>query len=172
MAASEITTPAHPELVPARMVNEFTYCFRLAYMEWVQGEFADSADIVDSRFQQRRVDRPSGSLLVPEDTTEAAFADDSRIHARSVLLSDETLGAIARIDLVEADCARRNPAVLYCLHSRKGVAALKEDGPEAESHNHEEFPRPTGRGRIEVRCTLTPTRCISPVSMTERSWPH
>ncbi len=109
MAASEITTPAHPELVPARMVNEFTYCPRLAYMEWVQGEFADSADTVDGRFQHRRVDRPSGNLLMPEDSAEEDVPADDQVHARSVLLSDETLGAIARIDLVEADGARATP---------------------------------------------------------------
>ena len=109
MAASEITTPAHPELVPARMVNEFTYCPRLAYMEWVQGEFADSADTIDGRFQHRRVDRPSGSLAMPEDSVEGDVPTDDQVHARSVLLSDETLGAIARIDLVEADGVRATP---------------------------------------------------------------
>ncbi len=29
---------ALPDLVPARMLNEFAYCPRLAYLEWVQGE--------------------------------------------------------------------------------------------------------------------------------------
>jgi CRISPR-associated protein Cas1 len=29
------------------MVNEFQYCPRLAYLEWVQGEWADSADTVE-----------------------------------------------------------------------------------------------------------------------------
>ena len=38
-----------PELVPARMLNELTYCPRLCYMEWVQGEFAHSADTLDGR---------------------------------------------------------------------------------------------------------------------------
>ena len=51
-----------PELVPARMLNEFTYCPRLCYMEWVQGEFAHSADTVDGRFQHRRVDQSTGEL--------------------------------------------------------------------------------------------------------------
>jgi len=36
-----------PDLVPARILNEFAYCPRLAYIEWVQGEFADSADTVE-----------------------------------------------------------------------------------------------------------------------------
>ena len=53
------------ELVPARMLNEFAYCPRLCYLEWVQGEFAHSADTVDGRFVHRRVDRESGSLPGP-----------------------------------------------------------------------------------------------------------
>jgi len=42
-----------PDLVPARMVNEFTYCPRLFFLEWVQARFADNADTVDGRYQHR-----------------------------------------------------------------------------------------------------------------------
>ena len=94
---------AGAELVPARMLNEFAYCPRLCYLEWVQGEFAHSEDTLDGRFQHRRVDRPSGDLSGPDP------GDDGVIHARSVLLSDEELGAIARIDLVEAQGSRATP---------------------------------------------------------------
>ena len=95
-----------PELVPARMLNEYAYCPRLAYLEWVQGEFADSVDTVEGRFQHRRVDRPSGTLpLRPgSDVVDSAEEDGEppeTIHARSVLVSDGALGAIARIDLIE-----------------------------------------------------------------------
>ena len=112
------TTDNHPtsapELVPARMLNEFTYCPRLCYMEWVQGEFAHSADTVDGRFQHRRVDRPTGELPARGRNGESPGAEDDekqpdQIHARSVLLSDEGLGAIARIDLVEAEGGRATP---------------------------------------------------------------
>lgn len=100
-----MTTTGVPELVPARMLNEFAYCPRLCYLEWVQGEFAHSADTSDGRFQHRRVDQPSGNLALPpspsDDDADADAGD--KIHARSVTLSDDTLGAIARIDLVEAD---------------------------------------------------------------------
>ncbi len=95
-----------PDLVPARMLNEYAYCPRLAYLEWVQGEFADSVDTVEGRFQHRRVDQPSGELpALPDDdslqpVSEVAQSPET-VHARSVLLSDNTLGAIARIDLVE-----------------------------------------------------------------------
>ena len=42
------------------MLNEYAYCPRLSYLEWVQGEFEDSVDTIEGRFQHRRVDRPSG----------------------------------------------------------------------------------------------------------------
>ena len=34
--------PPVPELIPARMLNESTYCPRLAYLMWVQQEWAES----------------------------------------------------------------------------------------------------------------------------------
>ena len=104
-----MTTTGVPELVPARMLNEFAYCPRLCYLEWVQGEFAHSADTSDGRFQHRRVDQPTGNLALPppsspsDDDADADADAGDKIHARSVTLSDDTLGAIARIDLVEAD---------------------------------------------------------------------
>ena len=57
------------------------------------------------RYQHRRVDQPTGNLALPPPSypsDDDADAGD-KIHARSVTLSDDTLGAIARIDLVEAD---------------------------------------------------------------------
>lgn len=45
-------------LIPVRMLNEHVYCPRLAYLEWVQGEWADSADTVEGRYKHRRVDKP------------------------------------------------------------------------------------------------------------------
>ena len=88
------------------MLNEYAYCPRLAYLEWVQGEFADSVDTVEGRFQHRRVDSPSGKLPVPsDDNTDDSVKGDGAapeaIHARSVTVSDNILGAIARIDLIE-----------------------------------------------------------------------
>ena len=110
---SDLTHPTGvPALVPARMLNEYTYCPRLCYMEWVQGEFAHSADTLDGRFQHRRVDQPSGDLPAQDGKADGPEEDDrqpERIHARSVMLSDEELGAIARIDLVEAEGDRVTP---------------------------------------------------------------
>ncbi|MGN6107974.1 MAG: CRISPR-associated endonuclease Cas4g/Cas1g [Kofleriaceae bacterium] len=92
-----------PELVPARMLNEHTYCPRLAYLEWVQGDFADSADTIDGRFQHRNVNPESGSLPDPDQPVE------ERLHARSVMLSAPVVGLIARMDLIEADGRKVTP---------------------------------------------------------------
>ncbi len=92
-------------LLPARMVNEYQYCPRLAYLEWVQGEWADSADTVEGHHAHRRVDRPGGDLPAPgESSTE------ERIHARSITLSSTRLGLIARMDLVEGEGNTVTPA--------------------------------------------------------------
>lgn len=85
-------------LLPARMINEYQYCPRLAYLEWVQGEWADSADTVEGRHTHRRVDRPSGELPPPED-----LEDTEHIHASSITLSSNRLGLIAKMDVVESE---------------------------------------------------------------------
>src|SRR5438874_1423086 len=45
-----------PDYLPARMVNEFAYCPRLFFYEWVEGLFAESIDTVEGSIQHRRVD--------------------------------------------------------------------------------------------------------------------
>lgn len=85
-------------LLPARMVNEYEYCPRLAYLEWVQGEWAESGDTVEGRHVHRRVDRPGGKLPDPGGSD-----DGERFHARSITLSSNRLGLIAKLDLVEAE---------------------------------------------------------------------
>lgn len=86
-------------LIPVRMLNEHVYCPRLAYLEWVQGEWADSVDTVDGRWRHRRVDRPSGDL----PNAEQAEAEHTEIHARSITLSSSKLGLIAKLDLIEGE---------------------------------------------------------------------
>lgn len=88
---------AEAPLVPARMVNEWVYCPRLAYLEWVEGHWADSADTAEGRRVHARTDAGGPALPAPD------ALEDRTPKARSVLLSSERLGMIARIDVVEAD---------------------------------------------------------------------
>lgn len=84
-----------PGLVPARMVNEFTYCQRLFFLEWVSAQFADNLDTVDGRWQHRVVDEERGAAPLP---------DEGRVRAaRSVMLSSDRLGLVAKADLLEGD---------------------------------------------------------------------
>ncbi len=103
-------------LLPARMVNEYQYCPRLAYLEWVQGEWAESVDTVDGRYRHRRVDKPSGDLPDPGDSPPMEPQ-----HARSITLSSNRLGLIARMDVVEADGTVATP-VDYKRGKRPHVA--------------------------------------------------
>lgn len=86
---------AVPTLLPARMLNEFSYCPRLFYLEWVQSRFVDNDDTVEGSFHHRRVDKEKGSAPLP--------SEGQLIRAQSLTLSSEELGIIAKIDLVESD---------------------------------------------------------------------
>jgi CRISPR-associated protein Cas1 len=91
-----------PDYLPARMVNEFVYCPRLFFYEWVEGVFRESADTLEGSAQHKRVDaRPSE---LPE-----AGQSEEKIHARSVTLSSERLRVIAKLDLVEAEGTAATP---------------------------------------------------------------
>ena len=99
----EISLPAPPvtgdeQLVPARMVNEFVYCPRLAYLMWVQAEWAETGDTVDGRRVHARVDRANAPLPDPE----AVENGQQKVISRALTLSSERLGVIARIDIAEA----------------------------------------------------------------------
>lgn len=83
------------DLLPARMVNEFVYCPRLFYLEWVEARFADNDDTRLGRYVHRKVDTETGAAPLPEE--------GELIAARSLMLSSQHLGVIAKIDIVEGD---------------------------------------------------------------------
>jgi CRISP-associated protein Cas1 len=87
-----------PDLLPARMLNEYTYCPRLFYLEWVQRVFAPSEDTVTGSAVHERADRPRGELR-----------EESGITATSVALSSERLGLTAVIDVTEGTGSKVRP---------------------------------------------------------------
>ena len=95
-----------PDFVPARMVADFAYCPRLAYMEWAQGEFAHNEYTLDGKLTHRRVETPSGDVRA--NGNGASENGEVKI-ARSITLSDSALGAVAKIDLVESDGSKATP---------------------------------------------------------------
>jgi CRISPR-associated protein Cas1 len=76
------------------MVNEFSYCPRLFFLEWVQARFADNTDTVEGRYAHRNVDRQAGAAPLP--------SEGDLVASKSVMLSSTKLGLVARVDLVES----------------------------------------------------------------------
>lgn len=113
-------TETDPQQIPARMLNEFVYCRRLFYYEFVEGVFVESADTLRGAAIHRRVDSGSGALPKPKPKKNAsqpraasataqpaepetgAAAEPEIIHSRSVQMGSERLGVTAKMDLVEA----------------------------------------------------------------------
>lgn len=92
--------------VPARMLNEYVYCPRLAYLEWVQGEWQDNADTVSGRLGHSRVDKPRRSTA---EKLEDDPTGDEHIHITSLHLTSERLGITAKLDLAELAGQRAVP---------------------------------------------------------------
>jgi CRISPR-associated protein Cas1 len=108
-----------PDYLPARMVNEFVYCPRLFFYEWVEGLFRESADTLEGKLQHRRVDEKTSAMPAP------AGADGERIHARSVSLSSERLRVIAKTDLIELSGAVATPVDYKHGKPREGRDGLE-----------------------------------------------
>src|SRR3972149_2195434 len=97
-AGGELSTPSQPSPgpvaapLPARMLNEFAYCPRLFFLEYVQGDFRDNPDTVEGRITHRRVDKEKGKVpaadeLAPEDKVRIPFSEE-RV-ARTLELRDQ-----------------------------------------------------------------------------------
>lgn len=97
-----------PDLLPARILNEYVYCPRLAYLEWAEGRFTDNADTIEGKLAHRRVDRERGSAATPHEVVNAG-EEDPPSPVTSLTLSSERLGLIAKIDLVEFSAGRARP---------------------------------------------------------------
>ena len=87
-------TKDSPELLPARMLNEYVYCPRLFYFEWVDQRWADSHDTEQGHFAHRAVDKRTGSLPEPESAEVPARVTSLRIESHA-------LGLVAVLDRVE-----------------------------------------------------------------------
>lgn len=85
-------------LVPARMLNEWAYCPRLAALEWVHGEWADSDDTTEGHRAHAKADTARAPAL-----PEPEALGDRAMKSRRLLLGSPALGMTAKIDLLETE---------------------------------------------------------------------
>ena len=107
-----------PDLLPVRMLNEFSFCERLFYLEWVQRNFEDSADTIEGGMTHRNVDKISGNL--PEKDSLEFNAD---FQVTSLLLSGTQSRLISRLDLIEVSNGCVSP-----VEYKKGMPSGSGDG--------------------------------------------
>jgi len=91
-----------PDYLPARMVNEFVYCPRLFFYEWVEGIFRESVHTVEGSVQHARVDKEGGDLPPAEE-----MPDDLKTQA--ITLSSERLRVVAKMDVVQVEDGYARP---------------------------------------------------------------
>ena len=103
-----------PDLLPARMLNEFVYCPRLFFYEWVEGVFENSADTLEGQAKHTRVDSGPTAMPVAKDL------DGQKIHSRSVTLSSERVGLTAKLDLIESDTGAANDNSVRPVDYKRG----------------------------------------------------
>jgi CRISPR-associated protein Cas1 len=139
------------------MLNEFVYCPRLFYYEHVEGVFVESADTVKGAAVHARVDKgngamPKGSTAGPAvpaggppadakataDQTQSPCAvsappsadeplKEETIHSRSVMLGSDSLGVVAKMDLIESTLDGDGAAVRVCPVDYKVGSPRKGD---------------------------------------------
>ncbi len=145
---------AEPQQIPARMLNEFVYCQRLFYYEFVEGVFVESADTLRGGAIHQRVDSGTGALPKakrkseadkPKEVegttgdaaqsaskeTESQNTQPETIHSRSVQMGSERLGVVAKMDLVETKAEKEDlfTALEVCPVDYK--AGAPKEGEEA-----------------------------------------
>ena len=144
---------AEPQQIPARMLNEFVYCQRLFYYEFVEGVFVESVDTLRGGAIHQRVDSGSGALPAAKKKTktekkttedqppatvdaptkepEPQSAEPETIHSRSVQMGSERLGVVAKMDLVETKTDKEDlfTALEVCPVDYK--AGAPKEGEEA-----------------------------------------
>ncbi|MCL4104729.1 UNVERIFIED_CONTAM: hypothetical protein GTU68_034168 [Idotea baltica] len=103
-------------MIPVRMLNEFAYCPRLGYLEFVHAEWEDNFETKNGTFGHRRVDKPPPA--------EASRPDQAaRLHARSILLSAPDEGLIAKLDVMELEGRKATP-----VDYKRGQAPKVDEG--------------------------------------------
>lgn len=128
-------------IIPARMINEFVYCPRLFYYEFVEGVFRHNPDTRHGAAIHQRVDAGNGAMPAAGAAPKRGRRKDGAvttvdevpevIHSRSVSLGSDRLGVSAKLDLVEIRTAGDGlfgPMAVSPVDYKAGRPREAEDG--------------------------------------------
>lgn len=114
--------PVLPEepapLMPVRRLQNYAYCPRLFYYQWVENLFEENADTVEGSATHRQTDKPSA---LPEDPKELELPEGARL--RSLQLESDILGLVGKIDVCEG-----TGDGIEVIDHKKGSARRGESG--------------------------------------------
>lgn len=118
-------------VMPVRRLNNYVFCPRLFYFQWVENIFQESADTVAGSHAHRNVDAPSRF----DDERKKALSEDlpEGAQLRSLRIESESLGLVGVIDLIEG-----GPKGAVILDYKKGSARRNSEG-EREARDPEAF---------------------------------
>ncbi len=108
-------------LLPVRRLNNYIYCPRLFYYQWVENIFQESADTVAGSMTHRHVDAPSRLEEEKAKALSENLPEGARL--RSLRLQSESLGIVGVMDLVEG-----GPDGAKIVDYKKGSARRNSEG--------------------------------------------
>jgi CRISPR-associated protein Cas1 len=107
-----------PPLMPVRRLQNYAYCPRQFYYQWVESVFLENADTTEGSAVHRQTDKPSA---LPEDPKELELPEGARL--RSLALESEALGLTGKIDVCEG-----TGEGIEVIDHKKGSARRRENG--------------------------------------------
>jgi CRISPR-associated protein Cas1 len=112
------SAPEPPPLMPVRRLQNYAFCPRQFYFQWVENAFLENADTVEGSAVHRQTDKPSA---LPEDPKELELPEGARL--RSLALESEALGLTGKIDVCEG-----TGEGIEVIDHKKGSARRGENG--------------------------------------------
>ena len=110
-----LATDAPTGLIPARALNQVTYCPRLYWLQYVEGLMVINEHVEDGVVKHGRVNDPKAALRPRKER--------DTIHTRSVSLASEALGLTGKLDLIE-----EKEGEIYPVEYKRSVAPTDANG--------------------------------------------
>ena len=111
-------------LMPVRRLQNYAYCPRLFYYQWVEGIFVENADVADGKAVHSRADKPG---RMTQDPAELDLPEGAVL--RSLQIENAALGLTGKIDICE-----QGSSGIEIVDYKKGSARRDDEGTRIAKH--------------------------------------